>query len=172
MKTKWENIKIESERNSQRSKPEILAIREILEDKSNLTIASISEILKRDYTEEEVSDRQIRYAINLMETNKMVKSVLNGTEKSYSLVDPFENIVSPISINEALLSVGGLLLYFKLQDTMSLAFFLGIMITLMFRQFEYANSIIDYKKYLSKVVYKLMKKEIPKDSKTKIDTIL
>ena len=168
MKTKWENIKIESERNAQRSKPEILAIREILEEKSNLTISNIAEILKRDYTEE-VSDRQIRYAVNLMEANKIITSTLKGTEKSYELVDPFENIVSPISINEAFLSVGGLLLYLKLQDTLSGAFFLGIIITLAFRQFEYANSVNDYTKYVRKIIQKFNKKE---NHDTKIDTIL
>lgn len=146
MKT-WEELLTESKKHAQQSKPEKLAIIDILVDNPS-SISDIHNSFISNYNSD-ISQNQIRYNVkSLIEDNLISERSGNKNEKIYYIIDPTDNLVSPISKYQAYLLLVITLMYLYTQYIGLFLLFSGIVLSITLHQLEYQYSLKDYSNYI------------------------
>lgn len=146
MKT-WEELLTESDKHAQQSKPEKLAIIDILYDSPNIPVSTIFETFKAHY--KDISVRQVRYYIeSLIEDKLIFESNDGGTEKLYCIINPADNLVSPISAHQSYLLIIVAAIYVYTQAIGTLLLVLGVILSITVHQLEYQYSLKDYSNFI------------------------
>lgn len=136
MLTTWDELLKKSESYSKLSKPEVLAVMDILKDSEELPFQNIFDTFTKNY-QPDTNQRQLRYILSIMEENKLISK----TSEGYSLNN--RNITSsksPISINESILLALSLIPVLITWNAIAFSLFTGIVLSISLHQIEYALS--------------------------------
>ncbi len=148
MKT-WQELVLKSEEHDRLSKPEALAIIDILSDsKDSLTISQIHEKYTKNY-QNEITRRQISYCINLMEENGILENGnISDKEKQYSLIDAKEKWRNPITKYHAFILLLSIVFFAYNKNEFSFGILAGALAFIFVIQIEYEFSTRKKHKYL------------------------
>ncbi len=148
MKT-WQELKSKSEEHDRLSKPEALAIIDILsESKDSLTISQIHDKFTKNY-QNEITRRQISYCIDLMEENGILENgSISDKEKQYSLVDIKEKWRNQITNFQVIIM--GIVVFVSImnQNPFSWGLLAGVMLFIIIIEVEYTFFIWNKQKFL------------------------
>lgn len=136
MKT-WQDLTTQSEIHDKLSKPEVLAIIDILSENDSLSISEIHECFRKRYNSE-ITRRQIAYSLELMEENNIIENGdSENKEKIYSLIDVKEKIKVQITKPQVVFSIISAIVFIIDRSFFSIGFFLGVIIFVLLVHIEY-----------------------------------
>lgn len=134
--TSWNTLIEKSESYSKLSKPENLAILDILKDHDELTIPEIHDLFTKNY-HPNITQRQIRYILSTMEENNLINKNFEGYSINGLDVSP---VKSPISMYEAILLSLSITSVVITWNIMAFGLFIGLLVCILLHQIEYALS--------------------------------
>lgn len=149
--TPWNTLIEKSESYSKLSKPEILAVIDILKDYEELPFQTLHDIFIKSYNPD-LNPRQFRYILDTMEENKLIIKNIDGYSLNGTEATPYK---PPISIYEAVLLTVSLIPVFITWHMLTFGLFIGILICIILHQIEHALSIKNKPK-IDKIIEKIL----------------
>lgn len=135
--TTWGNLIQKSESYSKLSKPEILAVIDILKDYEELPLQELHDIFIKNY-KPDLNPRQLRYILTTMEENELIIKNTDGYSLNGTDITPYK---PPISMYEAVLLTISLIPLFLTWSMLAFGLFVGILISIVLHQIEHAFSV-------------------------------
>jgi len=145
----WKELISQSEIHNKFSKPESLAIIEIMSDSGiPLSTSQIHEKFKENY-QNDITRRQISYCIELMEENHLMENVsANNKEKQYSLIDIKETWRNPTTKPQATILIISVVIFLIHKSDITFGVLIGMLSFIIMIQIEYEFFIRRKQKYL------------------------
>lgn len=135
----WETLLKKSELYAQKSKPEVLAILEILSEENPLSFSDICDSFKEYFPNSDINQRRLRYTLTLMMENKII---YQDEDKLYNMVDINEKKKLQLQKSHAFLLITGVVMVFIFFNkdfymNIAIGFLSGIALFIVVIQIEY-----------------------------------
>jgi hypothetical protein len=163
MTEKWdENVK-QAEKNAIISKPEYITVAQILKEGDGINFQQLYDQFVNNYTSD-LSKRQLRYILSIMEENETltVDTDKSTGEKFYFSVAPGpRDVAVPIPFAQGILLCLVAIIFAIERNSVFISIFIGVALSLLFHQFQYAYTYQEYKMFglsLKNKLYKIFNK--------------
>jgi len=148
----WDSLIQKSESYAKLSKPEVLAVIEVLKNNPELTLLEIHNIFNQTY-HNDITQRQMRYILDMMQNNEIIN---RNDDLTYYLNEEEIHYKSPISLYESLFLAFSFVPFLITGNIILLGIFIGIMLAIVLHHVEYTLSLRK-KSAIDKITISLLK---------------